>query len=882
MIKREKFSSEQESAFIGMTEFPYGMDRQMLVNGYAGTGKTTLLNNYVNWVEDNTNYNVICTAPTNEAVRVIARNTGRKYNKTIYSLLGLALVEYDDKKPVLKAQGVPKIKDYDIIIIDEASMINTDLFEILQQQLTMFTYVKVIYIGDDAQLLPVLQSYLSDVFKIERYYLLTEVQRTALDNPIITAATHIRKNLKFAGDKFDRISQTNEAGDGIEFWDDRDGYLNHLYTDFTSDSYKNDSNFVRAICYTNKAVTALNIHIRRKIYGKRDVAQFEKGENLIVDKSIVKNMGKYSKVLYDVGERLRVKKVDKYVDDESGIEFWNLRVENYEADPKDRYKGVIKVVTKESEWKYHVELKEISDRCKTKIRNGYSKKDAWTPYFQFKDEWAWVKYAYATTTHKCLPFDTLIGSDYGMVKLKDITVGDLVYAPSGTLRKVLNVVNTGTKKVSEITLKSKQVLKSSLDHRWLVCDEDGPKYIETNKIKRGMYLRMSGVNISGYNTDIPSNIFPDSIRTERSLLPTKISNDLAWLVGALIGDGCYSYKTNRIDFTNPSSMVLLSEYEKIIKSYGLNPIYINRHNTLHTICVDSLSLRSLISYLGLGRETAGDKSIPSIFKLQTMETRANLIAGLFDTDGSISNQRRVIRFGSKSTQLISDVQAMLLTMGIYSTSYTQGNEYTSLSIAPTHINLFREHIPLKHPDKISRLNSYSDVSVKEESDIIPHGYDMVQMMVRAYKEKYPTTRGHKGIGFNAPLNRSLWKGLGKVMSKDRLLSRTLLKRALKFSIDNDLTECVELFSYEIDGGRWVYIDDVSHTNDVTEMIDIEVDNEHAFIAEGYVTHNSQGSTFERAYVIERDLNKLTWNDDERNRLKYVAFTRPSKLLRILH
>lgn len=881
MIKREQFSEEQENAFVAMTQFVRSLDRQMLINGNAGCGKTTLLNNYVNWVEDETNYNIICTAPTNEAVRVIAKNTGRKYNKTIYSLLGLALVEYDDKKPVLKPQGTPKIKDYDIIVIDEASMINTDLFDMIQEQLTKFTYVKVIYMGDDAQLLPVLQPYLSDVFKIENESKLTQVQRTALDNPIIEVATKIRNNLNSETDDFQRISRTDDNGHGIEFWDDRDGYLTELYKDFTSDEYQKDNNYVRAILYTNKAVTALNLHIRRQIYGKKDVAQFEQGENLIVDKSIVKNMGKYSKVLYDVGERLRVSRVSKEIDPESDIEYWNLRVVNYEAEGPERITSSIKVVTKESEWRYHLELKELADKAKRQIKNGYSKQDAWKPYFQFKDEWAWVKYSYATTTHKCLPTNTLIASEYGMVELKNINVGDLVYAPSGALRKVLNKVNTGHKKVSEITLQSNQVLKSSIDHRWLVCDESGYKYIKTNDIKSGMYLRMSGNKVDGVNMDIPSSIYPDSIRTNRSLLPTNLSNDLGWLVGALIGDGCYSYKTNRVDFTNPSSPYLLTEYAKIIKSYGINPIYVNRNGIPYTISVDSLALRSLISFLGLGREIAGDKSIPSIFKSQTVEVKANLIAGLFDADGSVSKSRRVIRYGSKSRKLIDDIQSILLTLGIYSTAHKQGDNYISLSISSNHIQLFRELIPLRHPDKRFTLRSYTE-SAKEESDVIPHGYNMVKMMIDAYREKYPSTRGYKDLGFNSPSNRPLWKSLNKILSKDRLLSRNLLKRMIKFSIDNELIECVKLFSAENDGGRWVYIKDVVHTNEAVDMIDIEVDTEHAFIAEGYVTHNSQGSTFQRAYVIERDLNKLHWNDEERNRLKYVAFTRPSKLLRILH
>lgn len=400
MITRDQFSAEQESAFETMTQFIRSNDRQMLINGYAGTGKTTILQNYVNWVEDETHNNIICTAPTNEAVRVIAKTTGRKYNQTIYSLLGLALVQQDDKKPILKNQGRPKIKDYDIIVIDEASMINTDLFNLIQEQLTMFTYVKVIYMGDDAQLLPVLQPYISDVFKVQNESKMTSVQRTAEGNPIIKIVTPIRNELKSPVDKFERITSTDEEGHGVEFWDDKNGYLTELYNDFTSDEYRKNNNYVRAILYTNKAVEALNLHIRRKIYGKKDVSQFEMDENLIVEQAIVKTMGKFSKVLYNIGERLRVTKVDLEQDPESDIQYWQLRVVNYEAEGPEIIRSSINVVTKETEWAYYQELKKLADRAKRTVKDGYSRKDAWKPYFQFKDEWAWVKYSYATTTHK--------------------------------------------------------------------------------------------------------------------------------------------------------------------------------------------------------------------------------------------------------------------------------------------------------------------------------------------------------------------------------------------------------------------------------------------------------------------------------------------------
>ena len=117
--------------------------------------KTTLLKILIDYLEYNTHREIICTAPTNEAVRVISKMTGKKYDKTIYSLLGLALEEFDDGPAQLVVRGKSKLEGCDILAIDEASMISEELFDIIQNELDLFSYVKIIYIGDDAQLPPV-------------------------------------------------------------------------------------------------------------------------------------------------------------------------------------------------------------------------------------------------------------------------------------------------------------------------------------------------------------------------------------------------------------------------------------------------------------------------------------------------------------------------------------------------------------------------------------------------------------------------------------------------------------------------------------------------------------------------------------------------------
>lgn len=386
-----------------------------LANGVINHN-TTLVKVFLEHVKSRTHFVCTCTAPTNEAVRVIAKATGEKYDKTIYSLLGLALVHEDDTKPRLKPQGKSKLEEYDIVVIDESSMIDSDIFDIIQQQLNAHSYIKIIYVGDDAQLPPIIdvQNYnrtKSRVFDIKNQVILREVQRVAKGNPIIDIVTPIRNNLTSNQDHFERKTILND-NHGVVFHDSRDEFMELLFDDFTSESYKNDSNFVRGIAYTNRAIDAMNIHIRRKLFNTKDLNEYMIGENLIVDSPVVEKItSKVSKIVYSVGERLRVLFVNQFKDSEYGYRVWELRVVNYEEASDDQVTRTLRVIHKDDMDYYDAaltELAQLSKEKELKMMNGkdgkprpmYTKFEAWKDYFAFKDQYSWVKYSYAMTTHK--------------------------------------------------------------------------------------------------------------------------------------------------------------------------------------------------------------------------------------------------------------------------------------------------------------------------------------------------------------------------------------------------------------------------------------------------------------------------------------------------
>lgn len=397
-VTRDMLSGEQIQALDKMETFVHSTEKQMVFAGHAGTGKSTTTRFLLDYLDDTT-LKTVCTAPTNEAVRVISKQSGRTYGMTIYSLLGLRLEQDDDSSPYLKVVGECKLKNYDIVIVDECSMINSNLYQMILGMLEQFSHVKIIYVGDPAQLPPVNDPLgISPTFYIkpENWAFLTSIQRTAKDNPIIMLVTTIRDNLASSCDVFKRETQINEElGIGVEFLDSYDQFTERMIEQFKSHEFKSDPNHVRALAYTNATVNDLNNKIRRAVYGAT-VPEFVDDEIVLVDEPIMDESG--FNVTYTVGERLRIDSSELAYDANMGIKYWKLEVTNYEAEPDARVTCEIEVVHSAYTDKYRIALSGLAEKAKQNVVV-LGKKDAWKPFFRMKNRFSKLKYIYAITVH---------------------------------------------------------------------------------------------------------------------------------------------------------------------------------------------------------------------------------------------------------------------------------------------------------------------------------------------------------------------------------------------------------------------------------------------------------------------------------------------------
>jgi exodeoxyribonuclease-5 len=193
---------------------PYGIG---LLEGYAGTGKTYLVGELVAyWLAEG--YTVAITAPTNKAVRVLKEKVEARCRRdayrldrdsdsvlaltygSIHSFLGLKMNERDDGSQECRQERDPVLHRYDLVVVDECSMIDDHLFS----QITLSRrQARILFIGDPAQLPPVGNdtNQVSQVFQRITYRaILTDVVRQALDNPIIRLSIAIRQAME-QGDK---------------------------------------------------------------------------------------------------------------------------------------------------------------------------------------------------------------------------------------------------------------------------------------------------------------------------------------------------------------------------------------------------------------------------------------------------------------------------------------------------------------------------------------------------------------------------------------------------------------------------------------------------------------------------------------------------------
>lgn len=265
-------NDQQKSALYELEKFIEDGGTEITLSGYAGTGKSTIIGIFSKWLDHRIGRgNIVYTAPTHRANVITKQNNP---NATVYTLsalfgftpdtdIAMEQGSLDLRELEFRAKNQMKYEPGQLIIIDEASMVQDGLYEYIQEIVAKHNG-SVIYVGDSAQLRPVKSDHISKVFTSDGVpqITLTKVERTG-DNPILKEATRLRR-----GEGLSYQTDINDKGQGVLYTSDDAIIDENLKQIVTSEEFNADPLHFRVLTATNAAVSAYNSKIRSLRYGK--------------------------------------------------------------------------------------------------------------------------------------------------------------------------------------------------------------------------------------------------------------------------------------------------------------------------------------------------------------------------------------------------------------------------------------------------------------------------------------------------------------------------------------------------------------------------------------------------------------------------------------
>ena len=263
-----RLDDAQRKALSDLTSFITSDEHCICLTGSAGTSKSMIASMLYDILADN-GYWTAFIAPTNKA-KLVLESKGMKGREalTIHSLLNLrpnlnvlnfdaSQLEFNFLDTSFKRSH--QVCKYDVLIVDECSMINSDLYDLLLKE---YKSSKIVFVGDPKQLYSVKENKPSKAFSNRTIYL-NKIYRH-IESCLSKVLNYLREKplykFKSISDDYSNITVCNNIVQMLKKY----SYLFKISKDFS------DSNLIKLVSYTNNRINALNKLIREYLGYKEE------------------------------------------------------------------------------------------------------------------------------------------------------------------------------------------------------------------------------------------------------------------------------------------------------------------------------------------------------------------------------------------------------------------------------------------------------------------------------------------------------------------------------------------------------------------------------------------------------------------------------------
>lgn len=373
------------------------------IGGAAGVGKSLITKFILNWALDNIIPTVLC-APTHKAALVL-RNYANYPVTTIHSLLALSpkidilLLDIRQLQFFTNEAKDNEIPYNGLVICDEASMVSSDLFDLLVEKCSALKTC-IIFIADYAQLNPVKEKNLSKVFTCKNNFRLTKIYRQSEKNALLSVLQTLRETPVYQWNN----SISTEGSLIVE--PDIKSFCNKVTKEYRESISEQNILHTKILAYTNNRVEKYNKVIHNFLFGNKNLLNV--GEILMAYDN------------YKVGKYDIVNAMDYIVEDISHEDIvipYYRQVDGYQITIYDEYNRISFIVPLISPEESNIDLAYCIDSMRVRAINaqGRNKGLFWRKYYQMLESFCTFvplmlddrcirkptfQYGYAITVHK--------------------------------------------------------------------------------------------------------------------------------------------------------------------------------------------------------------------------------------------------------------------------------------------------------------------------------------------------------------------------------------------------------------------------------------------------------------------------------------------------
>jgi DNA mismatch repair protein MutS len=445
---------------------------------------------------------------------------------------------------------------------------------------------------------------------------------------------------------------------------------------------------------------------------------------------------------------------------------------------------------------------------------------------------------------KCVRGDTLVFTEHGLVPIESLKPGPMeteTFAPTHYRVKGLDGYADashfyvgGKRETVRIRTRLGYELEGTPEHRIWVRHSSGEEgWKPLGEIGQGDFVALDRQidlwgNCEMLDTPRAANLGPRAA-VKRYPLPNRLTTDLAYLMGLLIGDGTLRER-NMLALTSGDDFIAREFYRIMNEQFGYRAQRL-RKSRHFDFRVTSRQIRLYFEELGLGYVTALAKQIPPPILRAPKRIVAAFLQGLYDTDG-YADLKGNVSLSTSSPELARQVQTLLLNFGIIAPLQTKkgvrsNNPNYILSTYGAEALTFYREIGFRLPRKQAGVKRVSTLRMPNVGGIPYLAPALKRLQARI------VATPHKPVALKRI--KSINSIFYTYLPSRRNISYFKLSELVDYCRHND----VPFPEIQTLAERRYFYDPVAKTTSgEAEVFDLSVEGAHSFVANGFVNHNS--------------------------------------------